>query len=600
VNLLDSINAANRRFLRRYPRIAWELVQDAVERESPELRADAATRMLVSVGEREAERPDQSGVIATCYNDRDDAPVINLFQFLNEVYRKAVRRFEAFDYRDQDELDELEKGLEDAKRERLGNLSQSTVTHFEDILAHEADALQARSDREIEKRSFTRIRRVQQQQAEAARKLQALGAKRNVDAEAIHQALEQMRLRLDAHQRRRQTTLEKGQRRIMEFWDDFLEAIRDPLEGLATMGYLALPDAQDVEDLPVSDWQSLHDTVYLILAADETIVPQAGEHNRPTDWPMPRVVLVPASGYVRAGTTLATEAFGENAIFFPIRCLEDPVHGLARELLRLKRKMNPRAVRLATEEFSSYLGSDDILESRYEQMYERFLRFCLGDEESSASLDATQKQTLREHFLPRYTRDLFVPPDLRPLLRQLPAGSPEARARFNHLVMTRKEDLFHTAVLYADRVDKYDALLRELRAGPTPDPAGEERALRSRASNLAAAKRLFQRAYKEGNHPRFALYNTGLLLRAEAQTAPEPQDRNALRTKAAHLLEKSIEDAPLDLWSFKAAALVKRCRRPEALEGGQVDEPSREGSAPTGAEESGLFEWVMGKMGRRG
>ncbi|MFW5857207.1 MAG: hypothetical protein ACOCX4_04945 [Planctomycetota bacterium] len=606
MNLFDEIESANRIAQQSILRVARELADDAIAHESQTLRADDALRAAVSIGEADARSHEAARILATAYRDRDDAPAINLFQFLNDVYRKAAWRLGAFAYRGQADLDRLQEELKEAKEKQLGNLSESTVTTLESILESEREAVDARSARDVEKRSFIHVRHILHKQENTRRDLRDLGVREGADLDRVYGALEKMRVRIQAHQRHRSETFEKGQAQLSEFMEAFLAALQEPVIGMTRLGAEPLPDAAHLEDLPLTDWANLMETVFLILAADDTIVPQDGDHPKQA-FPMPRVVVIPVAGYVLAAVNLAVTKYRENVIFFPLRCLEDPVAGLAREILKLRRKMHPRLMAVYRDEFNAYAHKHEALETGFDDLYTRFLRFCLGDEDTTRALGKPERRALREHFLPAFTRDLFVPPLLRTTLRRCVAGTPEGRLAFNREVANRQEDHFVAGVLYADRAEKYRALLADAQKNRRRDAELERKYIASVDTARKAALRFFNRAFRTGDHGRFALYNTGLVLRDQAEETAAGPDRTALREKAAYLFEKSLADAPLDLWSFKAAAFARECRA-----GDPAPEPEPQTAAGNGAtaapradetgdfslddEDSSLFEWLRGKI----
>jgi hypothetical protein len=594
--LAERIQEANQAFLQSLPRIARELAREAIAAESSSLPADAAMRAFVSLGEENAEGPDAEQLLRLCYDDRDDACVINLFQFLDQSYRRAAVRLGAFDYRRQEEMEDLQRRLAEDKEAALRKLSQSTVVSLESIMARDQAVLEAESKRDVEKRSFTDIRRIIRRAAQTERELASLEADRAVDVAGVYQALQEMRKRLNAHERQRQAVLREGQQRLAAYWEEFLAALQEPLACAATLGLVDLPNLEHVEELPITDWQALRQTVLRLLAADTTVAPQTSLTSNET-YPMPRVVLAPATGFVAAATNLSVEKFRDNVIFFPVRCLEDAVRGLTRELLKLKRKMHPRREAVARDEYLAFVKGESLVGGGYEAMYETFLRFSLGDEECLRALTDDQRRILREHFLPRYTRHLFVPPPLRELLQKLPAGTPQARSLFNRIARERQEDLFFSGALYADRAEKYGRLIEEAEREGGHNAELLERHRNSRAKSLGAARRFFHKAYQAGELPRFALYNTAVLQTWEAADLPPGPEQDARREKAGFLFAKSREGAPRDLWNYYSCVLAAP-PSPAPAAADPAAEAAPEDGGRKGSTTS-VFDWLKQKLGGR-
>ncbi|MBN1257156.1 MAG: hypothetical protein JXA52_05570 [Planctomycetes bacterium] len=599
MDMRDAIESYNLEALQSYPRIVNEIIEEAINAEIGELSADKFVRAILSIGEQDAQGPDASRILSLSYADGDEGPVVSFYQFFNSVYRRAITRKGAFYYKHQQELDNLHQRFYQDKREKFSDLSHNTRATIESLIEHNSEVIEAKSKRLIEKKSYIQIRRIAQQEEKTSQQLEFLSSEHRLDIKGIYSALEKIRLRIDSHERFRRSLFQESQATIFAFFKDFLAALEDPMTSMTSLGFADLPGGVCVEELPLTDRERLNQAVRIILAADNTILPQ-NYSSKTRCYPMPKVVLVPVVGFITCATGMAVEKFRENVIFFPIRCLENPVTGLARELIKLKRKSNPRAVVMAREEYLEYVKANNLIGGGYENMYENFLRFCLGDENTIENLSPDEMDIIAQHFLPIYTCALYTLPWLRPTLARLGIETQEDRAEFNLEIEKYKEQPFAAGVMCADRAEKYRKYISALESYYNCDPDWLAKARCSLASNRTAARRFFNQAYRDDDMPRMSLYNTALIFYHEALENEGPARRELLK-KAAILLRKIPEDAPPDLWSYKAQEYLNLCQTDAASDHQPLPEPTpalavSEASEAPRPKESSVLKWFKGKF----
>ncbi|MHC4885775.1 MAG: hypothetical protein ACYTGH_11905, partial [Planctomycetota bacterium] len=341
MTLRHALEEENRAFLTQHLQTLQGLMHNAAEFGLEEMTRELSVKQLINIG-RILTSKNESGVHLDdipSYSDTDSALVSNLYPFLERVYLRAMGKSGAL--AKHKEVAELTESLEEEKRQRFKDLSQSTVTNLEEIMNEDMKLLSAKSQQQVEKKSYTNVREVAKSAETTHKKLKELAKEKKVDASGIYRKLEQTRMELDATERAQNRILERTVGKALEYLEGFDKVFREVMSTVATTSFGRLPDVDRVEDLPLVDKAELERVYGAVLAADRTVMPQ-GSLDREDPFRVPQLVLVPATGYMIAATGLTVEAFRENVIFVPMRCLEPLVKGLARELLRFKRKTHAR------------------------------------------------------------------------------------------------------------------------------------------------------------------------------------------------------------------------------------------------------------------
>ncbi|MHC4870878.1 MAG: hypothetical protein ACYTFY_03440 [Planctomycetota bacterium] len=593
MNLSKEIETRNQLFCKEQQNIILNLAMEAVEKEFRDLGAPQAMRMVFSLGRTEMESNSER-IISRLYSEDDVGRVCNFYQFVNDAYRSILQRTRALDFEDQQQLDNLQSELSKDKKEGLAPLSLSTVMSLEALMEYDRTVIEAKSKQTIEKRSYTNIRDVARKKDETSQKLKDIGQDAGVDIESIYQAMEDIRLKINSIERSREDKLKKGQKKFMDIFADFSEILQEHIEAVSTIGFLNLPNVYTLEEIPMIEKNFLSGIFYKIISADKSILPQKSD-SLDNAYPMPVLVLLPVTGYVVAASSLAVERFRQNVILFPMRCLEDPVSGIARELLKLKKKIDHRREQVAADAYRLFARKEDLMGKSYEEMYEKFLRFCIGDEKTITALENDERRLIGGHFLKKYTSEIFVPPEIWPIIANMNVGSDRARAAFNEAVVLFRTDPFTAGTLHADRAVQYHNYIVENKDNSKVSGKIIEKHISSRDANLKAAKRLFKKSYQVGTNSRFALFNMALLL--ILIPAEDSEEHKKDLDIAIKLLQKSMKDSTMDFWTYKAESYIAACykvlNQPEVPEE-EIEQLQEDAEAAE--EDVGFAGWVKARV----
>lgn len=602
MKLSEEIQKRNLLFCKEHKNIIMNMTIEALENEFRDLGAQDSMKLVFSLGRAEVETLPER-MISRFYSEDDAGRVLNYYQYINMAYQSILERSKALDFENQKELDSLHEELKRDKKDELEPLSLSTVMSLEALMEYDRAVIEAKSKQRIEKRSYTGVRDIARKAEQTNERLKSLGSEVGFDAEGIYKALENIRLKINAIERDREDKLKKGQRKFMEIFDDFCEALQEHLEAVSTIGFLKLPNVYSVEDIPLVEKSMLSGIFYKILSADKSILPQKSETLFDA-FPMPYLVLAPVTGYVVSATSLAVERFRQNVILFPMRCLEDPVAGITRELLKLKKKIDHRRESVAVDSYKSYIRSQNVLGKSYESMYDKFLRFCVGDTDTISGMKDDERKIIGGHFIQRYTTDIFIPPEIWPVVANMKVGNDKARALFNEAIVLFRDDPFTAGTLHANRAIQYHNFIGEYKGTKNFSEKIFEKHKSSRDANLKAAKRLFKKSYQVGKNSRFALFNMAVML----IVVPDENNEQHLNDLdiAVKLLEKSMIDATADFWTYRAETFIAECcQKINAEKSGEVKndagaQDSHKGIATheqDSPEEAVSFvSWIHGKI----
>ncbi|MFH0910396.1 MAG: hypothetical protein V1918_02650 [Planctomycetota bacterium] len=551
--ILEEIREQNETFLGEFAPAALGVIEASFQDESHELIAPESLKSALNTTGFYSRYPPPETVIQQAASAEDAGRVQNLFSYLGGLYRRVTERLGALSYEGQAELDRLLELLHEGKAGHFDSLSQSIVRGLEAIMELDQAVLEAKSRRKIDKTSYTGVRGISLQQEATQKNLEALGRRHGTDVAGVYESLEEMRLKIVAHERKRVRRLRQGGAGVLQFFREFLSALEPSLQAMTTLGPFRPPAALDIYDCPSADKRRLGGTFEKMLAADRTLaLPDPGGRGRAAL--LPRVAIVPVTGFVTAAPQLAVERFGESLLLFPLRCLEDPVRGLVRELLKLKLKLKPRLLLAQRKAFQQYAGERAPAAGPFEEAVEHFFRFAVGQAVPGGAFTETVDRLIREHFLPAYTGDLFLPPELGPALAGLPPGIEDSRAGFHALLAEFPNEPFVLGVLHADRALRCQARLGEGRSGRTSAGEGIEPRRKERDAHLAAAEEELGKSLEGPGDRRFAYYNLGVLLTSVPDAGGE--DPSERRSRAGECFQKSLEGAPPDLWAYKAGVFL--------------------------------------------
>ncbi len=591
MSITKKIDKRNQLFCKEHKNIVMNLALEAIEKEFRDFGALDAMKIVFSLGRAEMEKISDREV-SRFYSEDDIGRVCNYYQFVNSAYRTMLEKSKALDFSNQRELESLHNKLKEGKRQELEPLSLSTVMSIEALMEYDKSVIEAKSRQKVEKKSYIGVRDIVKKTDETNERLRKLGEHTGVDLESIYSALEDIRLKINSVERIREEKLRKGQKAFLDIFEDFCDILQAHLEVSSTVGFINMQDVYSIEEIPLVEKKVLGGIFYKIISADKSILPQRSK-NIGNAYPMPSLVLAPVTGYVVAATSLAVERFRQNVIIFPMRCLEDPIGGIIRELLKLKKKIDHRREKVAFDAYHSFIRKEKLYGKTYEEMYARFLRFCVGDEVSIKEMDDDERLIIGNHFLKRYTKDIFIPPEIWPIVSQMKVGNDKARLAFNEAIVLFRTDPFTAGTLHADRAKQYYDYI-QLNIGKQGDSDRLiDKHKSSMLANLKAAKRLFKKAYKVGANPRFALYNMALLL----ISIPAEDEKEYCRDLeiAVKLLEKSIVGTNTDLWTYKAEIYIERCCQrlnPTPIE---LSSDSDEGSDGL-TEKTNFVKWLRSKL----
>ncbi|GEM_PF-5235489 len=597
MGILEQIREQNDAFRDRVARAVLGLVRAALEQERDRLDAPADVHRALNLTGFSNVPPGCEPPTAHALARAAQTRAFALYEYVDDLYRRTVARASAFTYEEDDDLARLRAQLRALVADQVGRLDPASTTSLQAMLARDRQILEARSRREIDKSSYTGVRRVSLEEERARRDLQGLGEARAAQLGEVYERLDALRMRVAAHERQRARRLRQGQARVMNLFKDYLRGLAGPVETMTALGPLSLPGARTLADLATADLVHLGEVFYKMLAADRTFLARGPDRQEGED-PMPRLVLLPVSGHVTLAAPQTASRLREHVVLCPLRPLEDPVAGVARELLKLKQRRQPRLVAAQREALDAFCRDQGLKVDSWESVLVVFYRFAAGEAEAQA-LGEDMQAVLREHVIPEYTQDLFLPPQVRPALARCPPGPDEGREAFKRIASQYRDDPFVLGALYADRAARYDAYLREARVMLRGNRKLVLQYIHSRRSNREAAKHHFLQCHLNNTHRRLALYNSAVLLAATPPGAGEnvaEQHRGAVR-----LFRESLRDEPNDLWAFKARQALTRLEAAtlpfEELPDAWPAPPETSGSGRRPGW-SGVTHWMRRALGR--